>query len=355
MYERRAWTGVNASEALRSRGGPLAFAVSAVRRSVGVVTDFEIPTTMRAVRFDQWGDRSVLHVADVPVPTPGDGRVLVRVRAAGINPGEAAIRQGFFDGNDPSKLPSGQGTDLAGVVVAVGQGVESSGPTGFSVGDEVLGWSWERSSQAEYVSVPATQLAHKPELTPWNVAGALDVAGTTAYAAVRAVDPKAGETVVVSGAAGGVGGIVTQLLLHRGADVIAIASESNHEWLTGLGARPVAYGEGLEQRIRDLATNGVDALIDTFGPDYVHLGVALGAPVDRIETIIAFDAAAEVGAKAEGSGTVDDPAVLFELAELVARGELEVPVAATYPLEQVQDAFAELEQRHTRGKIVLIP
>jgi NADPH:quinone reductase-like Zn-dependent oxidoreductase len=276
--------------------------------------------------------------------------VLVKVLAAGINPGESGIRQGGYDNHDPDKLPQGQGTDLAGVVVAVGDDVSQ-----FQVGDEVLGWSWERSSHAEYCAVPADQLAHKPELTPWSVAGALDVAGTTAYAAVRAVNPSAGETVIVSAAAGGVGGIVTQLLRLRGVDVIAIASESNHEWLRGLGARPLAYGDDLAARIRALATNGTDALIDTFGPDYVHLGVELGISADRIETIIAFDAATEIGAKAEGSTTVTDPAVLFELAELVARGQLEVPIAATFTLEQVQDAYAELEQRHTRGKIVLLP
>jgi NADPH:quinone reductase-like Zn-dependent oxidoreductase len=309
----------------------------------------EIPQTMRAVRFDEYGDRSVLHVADVPVPSVDDDRVLVRVKAAGINPGEAAIRQGFFDQDDP-KVPSGQGTDLAGIVVAVGEGVHS-----FAEGDEVVGWSWERNSQAEYVAVPVGQLISKPKLLSWEAAGGLDIVATTAAAAVRAVDPRAGETVVVSGAAGGVGGFVTQLLTTNGIDVIAIASEANHDWLRSVKARPVAYGEGLEQRIRELATNGVDALIDTFGPEYVHLGVTLGVPVDRIETIIAFDAAADIGAKAEGSSTTADPEILLAMAELVASGEIELPIAATYPLEQVQDAYAELEQRHTRGKIVLVP
>jgi NADPH:quinone reductase-like Zn-dependent oxidoreductase len=304
---------------------------------------------MRAVRFDEYGDRSVLHLAEVPVPAVADDRVLVQVKAAGTNPGEAAIRRGVFDQGDP-KVPSGQGTDLAGIVVAVGEDVER-----FAVGDEVLGWSWERSSQAEYVSVPAGQLVHKPRLLSWEAAGGLDVVATTAAAAVRAVDPRTGETVVVSGAAGGVGGFVTQLLTTNGIDVIAIASEANHEWLRSVHARPVAYGDGLEQRIRELATNGIDALIDTFGPDYVHLGITLGIPADRIETIIAFEAAAEVGAHAAGSTTTADPEILLAMAELVASGEVEFPIARTYPLEQVQDAYAELEQGHTHGKIVLVP
>ena len=305
---------------------------------------------MRAVRFDAWGDRSVLHVADVPVPAVEPGHVLVRVRAAGINPGEAAIRQGLFDGDDDSKLPSGQGTDFAGIVVAVGEGVD-----GVDEREEVIGWSWERSSQAEYVSVPAEQVVQKPRLLDWSVAGGLDVVATTAAAAVRAVDPKAGETVVVSGAAGGVGGFVTQLLTNEGIDVIAVASEANHEWLASKHARPVTYGDGLQQRIEELATNGVDALIDTHGAEYVHLGIALGIPADRIETIIAFEAAAEVGAKTSGSTDTADPEILGALAQMVAEGAIEVPVAATYPLDRVQDAYEQLEQGHTRGKIVLIP
>ncbi|NII41437.1 NADPH:quinone reductase-like Zn-dependent oxidoreductase [Curtobacterium flaccumfaciens] len=309
-----------------------------------------LPDTMRAVRFEEWGDRSVLHVAEVPVPEVAPGRVLVKVRAAGINPGESAIRQGVVDGHDPEKLPSGQGTDLAGTVAAIGLDVD-----GFEEGDEVLGWSWERSSHAEYVSVPAGQLVPKPRLMTWEAAGGLDVVATTAAAAVRAVDPRAGETVVVSGAAGGVGGFVTQLLTNEGVDVIAIASEGNHEWLASKGARPVAYGDGLEARIRELATNGIDALIDTFGPEYVHLGITLGVPTDRIETVIAFEAAAEVGAKASGSADTADPEILSALANMVADGSIELPIAATHPLEQVQDAYAELEQHHTRGKIVLVP
>jgi NADPH:quinone reductase-like Zn-dependent oxidoreductase len=272
--------------------------------------------------------------------------VLVRVRAAGINPGESAIRQGAFGGD----LPSGQGTDFAGIVVAVGAEVD-----GVDEGEEVIGWSWDRASQAEYVSVPAVQVVQKPRLLDWTVAGGLDVIATTAAAAVRAVDPRPGETVVVSGAAGGVGGFVTQLLANEGIDVIAVASEANHEWLRSKRARPVAYGDGLQERITELATNGVDAVIDTHGAEYVRLGIALGVPVDRIETIIAFDEAAEVGAKASGSADTADPEILGALALEVANGAIEVPVAATYPLDRVQDAFEELEQGHTRGKIVLIP
>jgi NADPH:quinone reductase len=305
---------------------------------------------MRAVRFDRYGDRDVLYVADVPTPEPGPGEALVEVRAAGINPGEASIRKGLLAESFPATFPSGQGTDLAGVITAVGEGV-----TGFAPGDEVLGWSWARSSQAQYVTVPVTQLVPKPIGLSWEVAGSLNVAGATAWAAVAAVDPQPGETVVVSAAAGGVGSIAVQLVRMREAIVIGIASENNHAWLLAHDVIPVEYGDGLEERVRAAAPRGVQAFIDTFGPEYLDLALALGVPPDRIDTIISFKRAAEVGAHTEGSAAGSTPEVMSALAELAADGRLEVPIAATFPLERVQDAYAELEQRHTRGKIVLIP
>ena len=304
----------------------------------------------RAVQFDSYGDIDVLHIADVPVPQPAEGEVVVAVRAAGINPGEAAIRKGLFDAGHAGAFPSGQGSDLAGVITAVGLGVSA-----FAVGDEVLGWSWRRSSQADYVGVPADQLIAKPAALSWEAAGALYVAGATAFAAVRAVDPQAGETVVVSGAAGGVGTLVVQLLVLRGVTVIGVASPANHAWLQAHGVIPVAYGPDLAVRIRQAAGGGVGALIDLFGPEYVHLAVELGVPRDRIETIISFAAAQELGTKAEGSTEGTSVEVLAEMADLVATGRVELPIAATYPLDQVREAYTELEKRHTRGKIVLIP
>ncbi|HEY1446800.1 MAG TPA: NADP-dependent oxidoreductase [Acidimicrobiales bacterium] len=304
----------------------------------------------RAVRFDHYGDRDVLYLADVPVPVPSQGEVLVRVRAAGINPGEIAIRTGRLDSSFPATFPSGEGSDLAGIVTAVGSEV-----TAFSVGDEVLGWSWNRSSHADYVVVPSTQLIAKPPALSWEVAGSLYVVGCTAYAAVRAVGVRQADTVAVSAAAGGVGTLVVQLLRRRGATAIGIASQVHHGWLEDHGVVPVAYGDGLEGRLRTAAPNGVDAFIDLFGPEYVELAIALGVRPDRIETIISRDKALEVGAKTEGSGDASTTDVLSEMAELVASGQIELPIAATYPLEKVREAFAELEHRHTLGKIVLIP
>jgi NADPH:quinone reductase-like Zn-dependent oxidoreductase len=172
---------------------------------------------------------------------------------------------------------------------------------------------------------------------------------------VRAVGVRQADTVAVSAAAGGVGTLVVQLLRRRGATAIGIASQVHHGWLEDHGVVPVAYGDGLEGRLRTAAPNGVDAFIDLFGPEYVELAIALGVRPDRIETIISRDKALEVGAKTEGSGDASTTDVLSEMAELVASGQIELPIAATYPLEKVREAFAELEHRHTLGKIVLIP
>ncbi len=304
----------------------------------------------KAVRFDEYGDRDVLYIADTEVPSPSEGEVLVEVRAAAINPGEAAIRSGALADRFPATFPSGEGSDLAGTVTSLGEGV-----TEFSVGDEVLGWSWRRSSHAEYVAVPVTQLIVKPPSLSWEVAGSLYVVGCTAYAAVRAVAVHPGDTVAVSAAAGGVGCVVVQLLVTKGASVLGIASESNHDWLISRGVTPVTYGDGLADRLRAAAPNGIDAFIDLFGPEYVQLAVDLGVSPERIETIVSRDKAEELGAKTEGSVDASNTDVLSEMTALVVSGQIEIPIAATYPMDKVRDAFAELEQRHTRGKIVLIP
>lgn len=307
-------------------------------------------STMRAVRFDRYGDRDVLYLAEVEVPAPSAGEVLVKVRAAGINPGEAAIRSGALDAIFPATFPSGEGSDLAGVVTAAGEGVSELG-----VGAEVLGWSWRRSSHAEYVTVPVDQLITKPAELSWNAAGALYVVGCTAYACVRAVDAGPTDTVAVSAAAGGVGSVVVQLLRLKGSNVVGIASEHNHDWLRAHRVVPVAYGEDMGARLRAAAPDGIDAFIDLFGPEYVELAAELGVAPGRINTIISRDKAKELGAKTAGSGDASTTDVLAEVAALVASGQVELPIAATYPLERVRDAYAELERRHTRGKIVLIP
>jgi NADPH:quinone reductase-like Zn-dependent oxidoreductase len=305
----------------------------------------------KAVQFDSYGDIDVLEVRDVPKPAPAAGEVLVEVRAAGINPGEAMIRQGFMHDRWPASFPSGQGSDLAGVVAEVGPGVDT-----FTVGDEVIGFTEVRASQAQFVVVPAGHLTPKPAQVPWDVAGALFVAGTTAYAAVRAVGLKPGDKVAVAGAAGGVGTIAVQLAKRAGATVLGIAGPSNDEWLTAHGVVPVNYGDALADRLREAAPDGINAFLDLFGGGYVELAVMeLGIDPQRVNTIIDFPAIERFGVKFEGNADAADTKVLAELADLIAAGELEVPVAAVYPLDRVKEAYRALEQRHTKGKIVLRP
>ena len=304
----------------------------------------------KAVRFDHYGDIDVLQVVEVERPVPGPEQVLVNVKAAGINPGEASIRKGLLDSRWPATFPSGQGSDLAGVVAAVGTGVQD-----FAVGDEVIGFTHNRASQAEFVVVEASDLTRRPRNVSWEAAGSLFVVGTTAYAAIRAVSLKRGDILVVSGAAGGVGSIVVQLAVRVGAKVIGLAGSTNHQWLREHHVIPVAYGEGAEERIRVAADNHVDAFIDTFGAEYVELALKLGVRPERIDTIINFEAVTKFGVKGDGNAAAASADVLAELAGLIERGELEIPVAHVYPLADVQEAYRELERRHTRGKIVLIP
>src|SRR6266581_4607198 len=260
---------------------------------------------MKAVRFDDYGGIEVLEVRDVARPELGDGQVLVAVRAAG---------------------------------------------------DEVIGFTNDRASQAEYVLVEAANLTAKPAAVPWEVAGALFVAGVTGVATVRAVAPTAGEAVVIAGAGGGVGVFAVQLAVRTGTCVIALASERHHAWLRERGAVPVAYGDGVRERIMVAAEETpVAAFIDLVGRGYVELALELGIAKDRIDTIVDFPAVQKYGVKTEGGAAAASAATLAELAEAIAAGDLVVPIQRTYPLDEVRAAFTELEAGHVEGKIVLIP
>jgi len=302
---------------------------------------------MKAVRFDSYGGIEVLHVAEVPMPEASHGEALVKVKAASINPGEAKIREGMMHAMWPATFPSGEGSDLAGIVTKLGPGV-----AGFTIGNEVIGFTDRRSSHAKYVVVEAQNLIIKPAKVSWEVAGSLAIAGSTAYASVRAVSLKRGDTVAVSSAAGGVGSITVQLATRAGAKVIGIASPANHQWLAAHGVKPESYDADLADRLRE---SKIDAFIDTHGGGYVKLAIELGVPRERIQTIIDFAAVREYGVKAEGSNAARNASVLAELATLIASGDLEVPIAATFPLDQVRAAFSLLGQGHIRGKIVLLP
>jgi NADPH:quinone reductase-like Zn-dependent oxidoreductase len=293
----------------------------------------------------------VLDVRDVPIPEAGPGQVLIRVKAAGINPGEAKIRDGFLHEMWPATFPSGQGSDFAGVVERLGPGV-----TAVAERDEVIGWVDTRSSQAEYVVASEDDLAPRPSGLPWEVAGAIPVVGFTAWAMVRAVDVKPGDTVVVAGAAGGVGSLAVQLAKRAGATVVGLAGPSNHDWLKRHDVLPVAYGDGVVDRIRETAKTRVDAFLDTYGGDYVELALNdLGVSPERIDSVTRPDAAAKYGIKIDGNGAGASAATLEKLAGLIAAKELELPIARTYPLAEVATAYTQLAKGHIRGKIVLIP
>ncbi len=305
---------------------------------------------MKAVRFDEYGPVDVLQVREVEDPVAGPEEVVVAVKAAGINPGEVAIREGRLHERFPATFPSGEGTDLAGVVRAVGADVGA-----FAVGDEVLGWTEQRASHAELVVVPEDQVTAKPASVSWEVAGSLFVVGLAAYASVQAVAPQAGETVVVSAAAGGVGSVAVQLARRTGARVIGLAGERNHDWLRSHDIVPVTYGDGPAARIRAAAGGSIDAFIDTFGGGYVDLAIGLGVSPQRINTIADFEAVERVGVHGQGTHAIATAELLAELVGMVADGSLEIPVADTFPLDQVRDAYRVVERRHTHGKIVLLP
>jgi len=302
----------------------------------------------RFVQFTEYGDVDRLEVVDVDMPEPAAGEVRVRVTAAGLNPVDYKLREG-----GPAaaafgvKLPSGNGNDFAGVVDAVGEGV-----TEWTVGQRVFG-ARRFYAQADYVIVgPEHELHPTPEALPDEVAGTLAIAGRTAQASVRAVGVSSGETVLVSAAAGGVGILACQVARLRGATVIGTASPSNHEFLRSIGVVPVAYGEGLVERVRELAPQGVDAVLDNAGAETQDAGLALGVDPARINTIADRGHAARIGAQGVGGADAraDD---LVEIAERLADGTFVLPIARAFPLDEVREAYRLLEGGHVRGKVVL--
>jgi NADPH:quinone reductase-like Zn-dependent oxidoreductase len=303
----------------------------------------------RAVRLDAFGGPDVLDVREVPVPQAGPGQVRVRVTAAGLNPmdrvmtadADTAARFGLT-------LPAGFGTDYAGVVDQVGDGVSE-----FAPGDRVFGSALSRAV-ADFVvvdaagEVAANEAHHTPDGVDDRTAATLAIAGRTASAALAVVDPGPDDTVLIGGAAGGVGVFAVQLARIAGARVIGTGSATSSDFLRDLGAEPVAYGDGLVDRVRALTPGGVTAAIDLHGTETVHAARELGVPDGRICTI-----AAQVEGVSTANGANAAPGALEEIAGLVAAGRLRVPIPASFPVEQIRRA-AELQAgRHVHGKVVI--
>ncbi|THG35518.1 NADP-dependent oxidoreductase [Glaciibacter flavus] len=302
----------------------------------------------RAVQFNRFGPTDELEVVSVDAPRPGDGEVRVRVLAAGLNPvdwkivaDQAVARHYGFTG-----FPSGNGNDLAGVVDEIGPGV-----AGFRTGDRVFGGG-RFLAQADFTVARADTLHSTPDGLTDEQAGTLDIAGRTAMAEVRHLAPSADDTILVSAAAGGVGVLAAQLARRAGARVIGTASVANHDYLRRRGIEPVGYGEGMPDRIRELAPEGVTAVLDHHGRETIDLGLALGVPPERINSIADKRYADEVGVMSVG-GAEAEAGDLDELAALIAAGDIDLPIDAIYPVERVREAYAHLTAGHLRGKVVL--
>lgn len=302
----------------------------------------------RAALYRENGGPEVLRVEEVDNRAPGAGEVVVRVRAAGLNPFDAKARSGFIPSDAP--FPRRIGADLAGTVAAVGAGAAYWDGTPVEVGDEVLGRGL--GTIAEEVVALDSELIRRPAGLSVEAAGGLWVAGLTAVSCLATVPVGAGDTVLVGGAAGAVGLVVCQLARVKGAKVIGTASARHHDTLRALGVEPVAYGSGLAERIAPLEP--VTAVMDCHGRDALDAGVARGVPVDRMVAIAAYAAIDELGVLNVERGA-RTAANLARLANDVAARRIVFPVAATFTLDDVSAAFAALESPHEPGKIVVLP
>ncbi|MCC4317332.1 NADP-dependent oxidoreductase [Streptomyces malaysiensis] len=302
----------------------------------------------RAVIYETFGGPEVLELREVPEPHAGPGEVRVRVTAAGLNPmdwsiasrPEAAARFGIT-------VPSGFGSDLAGVIDEVGDGA-----TGFAVGDRVYGGALGRAVADFVVVKPSVDaLWHTPEGISDEVASTLPVAGLTAAAALAAIGLRSGDTVLVGGAAGGVGVFAVQLARLAGATVIGTASPGTFEFLRQLGAEPLAYGPGLANRVRALAPGGVTAATDLFGTETAEAALALGVSPERISTVAAGP---NPPGGVRATGAIDAATdVPEQITDAILAGKLTVPIAAAFPVEKIRDAVTLQAGRHVHGKVVV--
>ncbi|AYL35221.1 NADP-dependent oxidoreductase [Streptomyces fungicidicus] len=305
---------------------------------------------MKAIRYARYGGPEVLELGEADDPRVGPDSVLVEVRAAAVNPVDWKCRGGHLDQILQPVFPVIPGWDVSGVVVRPGPAVPE-----FAAGDEVIGYVREdvlsRGTFAEYVAAPVRTLARKPRGLSFEEAAGLPLAGLTAYQVLhRVLEVKRGETVLVHAAAGGVGSIAVQLAVHLGARVIGTASEGNHDFVRGLGGEPVSYGEGLAERVRGLAPEGVDAAFDSVGGDALKVSANLLAPEGRLASITDPEVVAYGG---HYWFVRPDPQDLQHLSDLAAQGTVKIHVSKTFPLEQAAEAHRLSQEGRTRGKIVV--
>ncbi|WP_459548927.1 NADP-dependent oxidoreductase [Nocardia sp. X0981] len=305
---------------------------------------------MRAATYDRYTtDDSDVRVRDLPTPKVFPGSVLIEVRAAGVNPVDWKAMSGGLDGLIDAVFPVIPGWDVAGIVVETGIDTPE-----FAVGDEVMAYARKdvlhAGTFAELVAVEAAHVARKPANLPWEQAGSLPLAGGTALRTLDILDITAADTVLIHAAAGGVGSLGVQIAKARGARVLGTASPRNHDHLRELGAEPLDYGAGLIDRVRELAPDGVQAVADFVGGQLDTTRAVL-APDGR-HASIADTSVTEYGGHA--IWVRPDGTQTQRLADLAAKGDLTVPVAATFSLEEVADAFAASRTGHTRGKNVIV-
>jgi NADPH:quinone reductase-like Zn-dependent oxidoreductase len=305
---------------------------------------------MKAITIASYGGPDRLELTEQPDPVVGPDYVLVRVRATSVNPVDYKIREGYLQGAFPSHLPMILGWDVAGVVEQVGPAV-----TEYVPGDEVVGYvrkdTLEHGTYAELVAAHVRHLALRPTSVSFEQAAALPLAGLTAWQSVDLAAVGEGDTVLVHAAAGGVGSFAVQIAAARGARVIGTAGERNHEYLRSLGAEPVSYGEGLADRVRALAPDGVDAVLDYVGGDSLEVSPELVKNPERVVSVV--DAATVQRIGGQYAFVRPDPRHLAELATMVDDGALRIELARTFPLAQAAEAQRLVEEGHVRGKVAI--
>ena len=300
---------------------------------------------MRALQYTAYGEPDVLQWTDAPDPHAGPGQIRIAVRAASVNPFDWKVLSGMMAGGKPMEGTGYLGSDAAGVVDEVGEGV-----TGASVGDDVFGLG--RNTQAEYAVL--NSWTAKPPSVDWTVAAAAGVAGETAERVLRLLDVKAGDTVFIDGGAGGVGAVVVQMAVARGVTVIGSAGEGNQDYLREIGATPVRYGEGVAERVRDSAGGPVDGVVDVAGKTPIEDLIGLVSEPSRVVTIANF-AAGKTGVRVTGGGADSRPTEAMALmADLLAENKVVIR-AQTFPFERAAEAYRISKGGHVRGKLALVP